>query len=51
MEMTSTGDFRSVVEEINKSDFPIENIDLEAVDIHLDTQAREAQERYDAFDM
>ena len=49
--MTSTGDFRSVVDDINKKEIPIENIDLEAVDIHLDTQAREAQERYDAFDM
>ena len=50
MEVTSTGDLVSVVEGINKSVIPIEDINLDEVDYHLDTQEKEAQERYDSFD-
>jgi hypothetical protein len=50
MEMTSTGDFISLVDGINEKVFPREDIDLEAVDSHLDNQEREAQAKYDAFD-
>ena len=50
MEVTSTGDFISRVDTINKTDIPIEEIDLEEIDEHLEKQANEAQERYDNFD-
>ena len=49
--MTSTGDFRYEVNGINKKVSPIEDIDLNEVDRHLDRQASKAQERYDAFYM
>ena len=50
MEVTSTGDFISRVDTINKTDIPIEEIDLEEIDEHLERQAKEAQERYDNFE-
>ena len=50
LEVTSTGDLISVVEGINRSVIPIEDINLDEVDYHLDTQEKEAQERYDSFD-
>ena len=50
MEVTSTGDFISRVDTINKTDIPIEEIDLEEIDEHLEMQAKEAQERYDNFE-
>ena len=65
MEVSSTGDFIHRMEEVNEMEIEIENIDLdevdagleeldreilEAVDDHLDTQASEAQRRYDNFD-
>ena len=50
MEMTSTGDFLSLVDGINMMTIPIEDINLEEVDYHLEQQEKEAQERYDRFD-
>ena len=50
MEVTSTGDFISRVDTINKTDIPIEEIDLHEIDDHLDEQAKRAQERYDNFE-
>ena len=50
LEVTSTGDLISVMEGINKSVIPIEDINLEEVDYHLHTHEKEAQERYDSFD-
>ena len=50
LEVTSTGDLISVVEGINRMVIPLEDINLEEVDYHLDTQEKEAQEKYDRFD-
>ena len=51
MEVTSTGDFISRVEEVNTQGMELEDIDLDLVDEHLNKQEREAQERYDNFDI
>ena len=49
MEVTSTGDFISRVEETNRKNIAIEDIDLNQVDHHLDEMEKEAQRRYDDF--
>ena len=48
--MTSTGAFIAMVDGINEMVIPIEDINLEEVDYHLDSQEKEAQERYDNLD-
>ena len=47
MEMTSTGAFIALVDSINEMVIPIEDINLDEVDYHLDSQEKEAQERYE----
>ena len=65
MEVTSTGDFVSRINEVNSMNIPLEEVDmkevdeeldrledeaLQEIDKHLETQEKEAQERYDKFD-
>ena len=50
MEMTSTGAFIALVDGINQMVIPIEDINLDEVDYHLDSQEKEAQEKYDKFE-
>ena len=51
LEMESTGDLVSIVNDINEKEIPIqEEVDLELVDEHLKEKDREIDERYDNFD-
>ena len=50
MEVTSTGDFISKINDINSQEIKIEDIGLKQIDDHLDREKKEAQERYENFD-
>ena len=50
LEVNSTVDFISIIDDINNKDFPIEDINLEEIDRHLEEQEKEAQKKYDEFD-
>ena len=50
LEVNSTGDFISIIDDINTRDIPIEEINLEEIVKHLEDQEKEAQKRYDEFD-
>ena len=46
MEVTSTGDFISKVEDVNKMNMELEEIDLEQIDEHLNSME---EKRYNDF--
>jgi hypothetical protein len=50
MEMESTGDMVSLIEDINNQDIELEDIDLDKVDKEIEDQERAADEKYNNFD-
>ena len=50
MEMESTGDMLSIVNEINEQGLELEDVDLEKVDKEIADQEKAVDERYNTFD-
>ena len=50
MEVESTGDMVSIVNDINEQNIELEDVDLEMVDRELENQEKAADDRYNNFD-